>query len=149
INTILGAFRALANKAASLTPTDLTSGGATFNNMTDSLEAFKDATGSVSDVRDAILSDSTPFAGANVAGIKSKTDSLTFTQSGKVDANVLHINSSANAAARLALSAAEIIPGTVDAGSFTPTTSAFESDDITSASADVWNNSMGIFTSGA
>jgi hypothetical protein len=39
INTVLGYFRALANKAVGLTPTDLTAGGATFDNTTASLEA--------------------------------------------------------------------------------------------------------------
>ena len=38
LNTILGAFRAIAGKAASLTPTDLSS-GTTYDNTTDSLEA--------------------------------------------------------------------------------------------------------------
>ena len=42
INTILGAFRALAGKASSLTPTDLSS-GTTFDNTTDSQEAIRDA----------------------------------------------------------------------------------------------------------
>ena len=41
LNTILGAFRAIAGKAASLTPTDLSS-GTTFDNTTDSLEAIRD-----------------------------------------------------------------------------------------------------------
>jgi len=41
LNTILGAFRALAGKAASLTPTDISS-GTTFDNTTDSLEAIRD-----------------------------------------------------------------------------------------------------------
>jgi hypothetical protein len=41
INTVLGAMRALANKAAGLTPTDLSTGG-TFDNTTDSGEALRD-----------------------------------------------------------------------------------------------------------
>jgi hypothetical protein len=41
LNTILGAFRAIAGKAASLTPTDLSS-GTTYDNTTDSLEAIRD-----------------------------------------------------------------------------------------------------------
>jgi hypothetical protein len=41
LNTILGAFRAIAGKAASLTPTDISS-GTTFDNTTDSLEAIRD-----------------------------------------------------------------------------------------------------------
>lgn len=45
INTVLGAFRAIAAKAAALTPSDLST-GTTFDNTTDSLEAAKDAAGS-------------------------------------------------------------------------------------------------------
>lgn len=42
LNTILGALRAMAGKAAALTPTDIST-GTTFNNVTDSLEALADA----------------------------------------------------------------------------------------------------------
>lgn len=43
VNTILGGIRALANKAAGIaTPSDLTSGGGTFDNTTDSSEAMRD-----------------------------------------------------------------------------------------------------------
>lgn len=41
VNTILGAFRALAAKASALTPSDISS-GTTFDNTTDSLEAVRD-----------------------------------------------------------------------------------------------------------
>jgi len=41
LNTILGAFRAIAGKAAGLTPSDMSS-GTTFNNTDDSLEAIRD-----------------------------------------------------------------------------------------------------------
>ncbi|MCC6597157.1 MAG: hypothetical protein IT477_11675, partial [Rhodanobacteraceae bacterium] len=44
INTVLGYFRAVVAKAASLTPTDL-SGSTTFDNTTDSLEANRDNVG--------------------------------------------------------------------------------------------------------
>lgn len=42
LNTILGVLRAMAAKAASLTPTDLST-GTTYNNVTDSLENIKDS----------------------------------------------------------------------------------------------------------
>lgn len=42
INTVLGYFRALANKLTALTPSDLTSGGGGFDNTTDSNEAIRD-----------------------------------------------------------------------------------------------------------
>ena len=41
LNTILGAFRAIAGKAADLTPSDISS-GTTFDNAADSLEAIRD-----------------------------------------------------------------------------------------------------------
>lgn len=41
LNTILGAFRAIAAKAAALTPTDISS-GTTFDNTTDAVEAIRD-----------------------------------------------------------------------------------------------------------
>ena len=41
LNTILGAFRALAGKSASLTPSDISS-ATTYDNTTDSLEAIRD-----------------------------------------------------------------------------------------------------------
>lgn len=44
LNTVLGALRALAAKAAALTPADIAT-GTTFDNTTDSLEAQKDAGG--------------------------------------------------------------------------------------------------------
>jgi len=44
LNTVLGALRALASKAAGLTPSDLSS-GTTFSNLTDSVEALRDRGG--------------------------------------------------------------------------------------------------------
>lgn len=49
INTILGAIRSLAAKAAVLTPTDLST-GTTFDNTTDSLEAIKDGAATESEL---------------------------------------------------------------------------------------------------
>lgn len=69
--------------------------------------------------------------------------------SGIVDSNVASINSSSSAAVRLANSANAIIPGTIDTASFTPTTSQFEADDITEATADHYKGRVVIFTSGS
>lgn len=44
------------------------------------------------EIRDAILSDSTPFAGASIAAIKAKTDPLTFTVANQVDSNIQYVN---------------------------------------------------------
>ena len=56
----------------------------------------------------------------------------------------------ATAAARLALSAGQIITGTVDTvtNTHTPTTTEFQADDITEATADHYNGRIVIFTSG-
>lgn len=43
-------------------------------------------------------------------------------------------------------SASSIVPGTVDDSAFTPTTTAFESNDVTDATAETWKSVMGIFT---
>ena len=63
--------------------------------------------------------------------------------------NVGLINSSEEAAVRLALMAAGGVPGTVDTGSFTPTTTVFEADDITEATADHYIGRVVMFTTGA
>lgn len=65
-----------------------------------------------------------------------------------VAVNVTQINSSANAAARLALSAGVIIPGTVDTTAFSATTTEIEADDITEATADHYNGRVILWTSG-
>lgn len=69
--------------------------------------------------------------------------------SGVLAVNPTQINGSASAAAQLAKSAVTIVSGTVDTGSFTPTTTQFEADDITEATADHYNGRSIIFTSGA
>jgi hypothetical protein len=53
----------------------------------------------------------------------------------------------ATAAARLALSAGQIITGTIDT-TVAPSTTEFEADDITEATADHYNGRVVIFTSG-
>ena len=63
--------------------------------------------------------------------------------------DVTSINGSAAAAARLALSAAQMIPGTVDNTAHTPTTTEFEADDITEATADHYNGRVVLWTTGA
>jgi len=66
----------------------------------------------------------------------------------KVDA--LEINSVAGAAAQLALSAGQIVSGTVDTPTtFTATVTQFEADDITEATADHYNGRIIIFLAGS
>lgn len=69
--------------------------------------------------------------------------------SSSFDVNTKRINGNANAAIRLALSAGTMVPGTVDNTALTPTTTQFEADDITEATADHYVGRSIIFTSGA
>lgn len=76
---------------------------------------------------------SAPAPASDATAIKAVTDAL-----------------GATAAARLNLSALQIIPGTVDTvvNSHTPTTTEFQADNITEATADHYNGRIVIFTSG-
>lgn len=69
---------------------------------------------------------------AATTAIKAVTDALT-----------------AAAAAKLATSAGTMVTGTVDNSAHTPTTTEFEADNITEATADHYNGRIIIFTSGA
>lgn len=73
----------------------------------------------------------------------------TTTVTNQVTSNVTAINSVSAAAVRLSLSANQIIPGTVDTAGFTSTTTEFEADDITEATADHYNGRIIVFTTGA
>jgi hypothetical protein len=55
---------------------------------------------------------------------------------GEISSNIKRINDDAAAAIRLALSAAQIIPGTVDESAFTSTLTEFEAADITEATTN-------------
>lgn len=68
-----------------------------------------------------------------------------------VKTDVIEINSVANAASQLALSAGQIISGTVDTvlNTHTPTVTEFQADDITEATNDHYNSRVLIFTSGS
>ena len=70
------------------------------------------------------------------------------TAAGNMKADALALNGSTAAAARNALASANMLPGTVDTGAFTPTTTQFEADDITEATADHFIGRIIIFTSG-
>jgi hypothetical protein len=76
-----------------------------------------------------------------------------FTESLRVDltavaADVMALNGVAAAAARLALSAGQIIPGTID-NTVAPTAAIFEADDITEATANHYAGRVILFTTGA
>ena len=98
----------------------------------------------------------TAVATPTVAGVQEVdvthwlgTGAATPTTAGVPEVDVTYINGVAAAAVRLALSAGVIIPGTVDTTGFTPTTTQFDADDITEATANHYNNRVVLFTSGA
>lgn len=91
------------------------------------------------------LSGTTISTSQAVASVSGAVASVT----NNVNADVVKINTSSAAAARLALSAGVIIPGTVATAGFSPTTVEFEASDITEATADHYNGRVIIFTSGA
>lgn len=68
---------------------------------------------------------------------------------GRMDSNMSAINNVAAAAVRLAISANKMTPFTVDSTQTTPSTTVFEVNDITSSQADLWNNKVVLWTSGA
>ena len=94
-----------------------------FVNTTDALQALRDnlATAAALTTVDTV-----------VDAIKVVTDAL-----------------GATAAANLKLSAETMVAGTIDDAAFTPTTTEFEADDITEATADHYNGRIVIFTTGA
>ncbi len=69
--------------------------------------------------------------------------------SGRADSDVKAINSSLTSASNLQKSTSLILPGTIDVSAFSPTTTEFESDDITEATADHFKGRSIIFLSGA
>lgn len=70
---------------------------------------------------------------------------------GRAPADATAINSSTAAAIRLALSAGQMIPGTVDTATntHTPTATVFQADDITEATANHYQDRAILWTSGA
>ena len=68
---------------------------------------------------------------------------------GVAQADVVALNGIAAAAVKLALSAGTMVAGTVDDTAHTPTTTEFEVDDITEATADHYIGRVILFTSGA
>lgn len=129
----------------------------------DAIGASELATDAVNEIRDAVWANSTRTVSAatnitsdasaiNVTSgvVDTVTTATTATSvTNRVTANTDQINGNANAAARLAITAANMLPGTVDNTSFTPTTTIFEADDITEATADHFNGRIVIWTSGA
>jgi len=87
---------------------------------------------------DTAISDAALSTAANLATVDTVVDAI------KVITDAL----GATAAARLALTMGASPTGTVDNTSFTPTTTQFEADDITEATADHYIGRIILFTSG-
>lgn len=65
-----------------------------------------------------------------------------------LQSDVQEVNASTVAADNLALSAAEMYPGTVDNTALTATTTILQTSSIVTAAADHWNGRLLVFTSG-
>lgn len=102
----------------------------------------------------AILTDTGTTLEGHLTDIEADTQDLqsripAALSSGNMKADVLAINTSTSAAARLALSAAQMIPGTVSTGTTSATTTVFAASDITEATADHYIGRLVLWTSGA
>ncbi len=136
IASVTGAVGSVTGAVGSVTGAVGSVTGNVGGNVTGSVGSVVGAVGSVTGAVGSV----TGNVGGNVVGsVASVTAGVNATQ----------INSSANAAARLALAAAQMIPGTVDSTAFSPTTTIFEADDITEATADHYNGRLILWTSGA
>ena len=124
---------------------------------TGAIDASALATDAVNEIRDSILADSTPFNGADVTAIVADTNELQtdLANGGRLDLLIDAIKVVTDAlgstgATQLSLSANQIISFTVDTvtNTHTPTTTEFQADDITEATADHYNGRIIIWTSG-
>ena len=70
-------------------------------------------------------------------------------EAGDIRVDVTQIDGDGTAAQNLRLSAGEMVQGTVDTATFTPTATQFEADDITEATAEHFRDASLIWTSGA
>jgi hypothetical protein len=108
--------------------------------------AVGSVTGAVGSVTGAVGS-VTGNVGGNVAGSVGSVTGLTAADVGAI--KTITDALTAAAAAKLALSALGIIPGTVDTAGGAPTSTVFEASDITEATADHYVGRIVTFTSGA
>ena len=93
--------------------------------------------------------DTAPAASGGLPTVGTGAGQINPDGAGNVPADVVEINGVAEAAQDLQASAQTIVRGTVDTAGFAPTTTEFEADDITEATADHFNGRVIIFTSGA
>jgi hypothetical protein len=114
-----------------------------------------DYTGSSKTVTLAAAPTFTIAAGDNVsvmglAPLQPATAGSTLTvTSGRANADVTHLNGATTNLLKQIAALSTMVTGTVDTGSFTSTTTAFESDDVTEATTSHYVGRNVIFTSGA
>ncbi len=92
--------------------------------------------------------DTAPAAAGGLPTVGTGAGQINPDGAGNVPADVVEINGVAEAAQDLQAAAQTIVRGTIDTAGFTPTTTQFEADDITEATADHFNGRVIIFTSG-
>jgi len=131
-NTLLGYIQAILRKDSTL-PSDI---GGTYANSTMSLEAAEDNSLALSDF--FTVNSGVTYASAIPGSIVYETAT-----------NAAQSGITGTPAQRISLAGGQIIPGTVDNAGFSPTTTQFEASNITTAAANTWINTLGIFTSGA
>lgn len=85
----------------------------------------------------------------NTTGSLTNSDVGWIDSNDRVKANADQVAGNASAATQLSISAQRIVSGTVDNTGFTPTTTMFEADDITEATADHYVGRRMLFASGA
>jgi hypothetical protein len=114
-----------------------------------------DYTGSSKTVTLATAPTFTIAAGDNVsvlalAPLQPATAGSTLTvTSGRANADVTHLNGATANLLKQIAALSTMVTGTVETGAFTPTTTAFESDDVTEATTSHYVGRNVIFTSGA
>jgi hypothetical protein len=114
-----------------------------------------DYTGSSKTVTLAAAPTFTIAAGDNVsvlalAPLQPATAGSTLTvTSGRANADVTHLNGATANLLKQIAALSTMVTGTVETGAFTPTTTAFESDDVTEATTSHYVGRNVIFTSGA
>jgi hypothetical protein len=114
-----------------------------------------DYTGSSKTVTLATAPTFTIAAGDNVsvlalAPLQPATAGSTLTvTSGRANADVTHLNGATANLLKQIAALSTMVTGTVETGAFTPTTTAFESDDVTEATTSHYVGRNVLFTSGA
>lgn len=134
---------------------DLASGKVLIQGTPDQLSDVFAATGELLALADGIITaakiaadaitDAKVAADVTIASVTGAVGSVT----ARVTANTDQIAGSATAATNLLASCTGIVRGTVDTAGFAATTTEFEADDITEATADHYNKRIIVFTSGA